>query len=136
MGLIIDTSALVALDRAATAPAASLERFADEPLWMPAIVWAEALIGVRMAGHAVRAAKRRARLAQIRDITTIIPFDDEIAEHYADIYYECAAGGRPLPQNDTAVAATARARDAAVLVGPAAEAHFRRVKKLHVVVLK
>lgn len=136
MGLILDTSAVIALERGASLPATALERIADEPVWMPAIVWAEALIGVRLAGSAAKAARRRARLAEIRDITAIIDFDDHIAEHYADIFYECSKSGHPLPQNDIAVAATARARDAAVLVGPADESHFRRVKNLKVVVLK
>ncbi len=135
MGVILDTSALVALERQLDRPTLP-EQLAESRLWMPAIVWAEALIGVRLAGGAVKAAQRRARLAEIRDLTTIVHFDERIAEHYADIYYECARKGRLIPQNDMAVSATARALESAVLVGSADEAHFRLVKNLEVVVLK
>lgn len=133
MGLILDTSALVAWERA---QAAGLCPAIDEAelIVIPAIVWAEALIGVRMAATAVQAAQRRARLEAIRSVTAIQPFTAEIAEHYADIFFELYTSGTPIPQNDMVVAATARAMRFGVLVGPSDEAHFRRVRNLQVVV--
>ena len=133
MGIVIDTSALVELERAL---AADLPRGlpASEVAVIPAIVWAEALIGVRLAGSPLRAARRRAHLESLRSAIDVEPFTPEIAEHYADIYAELAARGTPIPQNDMAVAATCRHLGWAVLVGPKDEEHFRQVAGLEVVV--
>lgn len=129
MAIVLDTSALIelekslALDKPPALPA-------DEGVVLPAIVWAEALIGARLADTPVRAARRRAQLEVIRQEADIQPFTPEIAEHYADIYAELSQQGALIPQNDIAVAATCRAIGAALLVGPNDEAHFRRVPGL------
>ena len=134
MGLILDTSALVALERSlATSAPLSLEP--TEIFALPAIVWAEALIGVRLAADASRAARRLARLEAIRRVTGIEDLTPLVAEHYADIFTELSKRGQLIPQNDIAVAATARSLGFGVLVGPADQAHFRKVPDLHVGVL-
>ncbi len=135
MGIVIDTSALVAIERRATAPSAALSMHDAEPVALPAIVWAELLAGVRLAKDTAVAARRRAFLEQIRLNIAFIPFDDSIAEHYADIFVECLKTGTPIPQNDIAVAATARHLGYSVLVGSQDENHFRNVKGLDVIVL-
>jgi predicted nucleic acid-binding protein len=88
VGLVIDTSALIAWERAGEASDA-LNAFADGA---------------------------------------------EIAEAFADIVCECRRKGRMIPQNDIAVAATARHLGYGVLVGPDDESHFRLVQGLKVVV--
>jgi predicted nucleic acid-binding protein len=131
VGLILDTSAIVAWERGqATGATAVLDP--NEVYALPAIVWAELLVGVRMAANARRAAQRLARLEAIRRVTGIEPFSPETAEHYADIFFELSEKGRLIPQNDIAVAATARALKFAVLVGPNDEAHFREIPALDV----
>jgi tRNA(fMet)-specific endonuclease VapC len=135
MGLIIDTSAFVALERQASDLSALAASHGTEPVAMPAVVWAELLVGVRLAKDATLAAKRRTRIEQIRLHVPIVPFDDAIAEHYADIFAECSRAGTPIPQNDMAVAATARHLNYRVLVGSQDEAHFRRVPDLEVIAL-
>ena len=107
----------------------------DDEVVLPAVVWAEALIGVRMADSPTRASRRRASLEAIRLRTGVVPFTAEVAEHYADIYAELSAQGALIPQNDMAVAATARALSFGVMVGPDDEAHFRRVADLRVAVI-
>jgi len=57
MGLVLDTSALVCLERSLGTPN-SLALPENEIIALPAIVWAEALIGVRLAAAARRAARR------------------------------------------------------------------------------
>ena len=134
MGLVLDTSALIQLER--VLHAGVTERVAwDEELVLPAIVWAEALIGVRMADSVTRAARRRAHLETIRMLTGIEPFSAAMAEHYADIYAELSARGALIPQNDMVVAATARELGFGVLVGPRDEAHFRRVASVPIKVI-
>jgi predicted nucleic acid-binding protein len=134
MALVLDTSALIELEKALhhdRLPETPLDEF----VVIPCIVWAEALIGVRLADSPVRAARRRAHLESIRQQTSIEPFTPEIAEHYADIYAELAESGTLIPQNDMAVAATCRALGFGVLVGPRDENHFRRVESLAVTVI-
>lgn len=134
MGLIIDTSALITLERSIGGPnQVSLDPV--ETYALPAVVWAEALIGVRMAADSSRAARRLARLEAIRRVTGIEDFTDLVAEHYADIFSELSRNGILIPQNDIAVAATARCLNFGVLVGSQDEAHFRRVPDLIVRVL-
>lgn len=134
MGLIIDTSALVSMERSMeTDQPIGLD--VDETYALPAIVWAEALIGVRLAPSASRAARRLARLNAIRAVTGIEDFTPLVAEYYADIFAEISKTGQLIPQNDIAVAATALSLGFGVLVGPKDESHFRRIAGLHVRVL-
>lgn len=135
MGLIIDTSAIVAWEREMDA-GRPVALDANEELVMPAIVWAEALAGVRLADTVARATRRRARLEAIRRVTGIEPFDARIAEFHADIFAELQSVGTLIPQNDIQVAATARCLGFGVLVGPKDEAHFRRVAGLVVRVVR
>jgi len=134
MGLIIDTSAIVAWERALGA-GSPIDLDETEELAIPAIVWAEALTGVRLASSARRAAQRLARLEALRRAAGIEPFSAEVAEHYADIFFELSERGSLIPQNDIAVAATARWLGFGLLVGPEDEAHFKRVVNLDVRVL-
>jgi predicted nucleic acid-binding protein len=134
MGLVIDTSALVAWERAIHS-GIELNLNDDEELMIPAVVWAEALAGVRLADSATRAARRLARLESLRRVMGIEPFTAETAEHHADIFAELSQSGLMIPQNDIAVAATARCLNCGVLVGPKDEAHFRRISGLDVRVL-
>ena len=134
MGLILDTSALVAWERAENA-GQTVSLAENEELVMPAVVWAEALAGVRLADSAARAARRMARLEALRRVMGIEPFTVETAEHHADIFAELTQSGMMIPQNDIAVAATARCLGCGVLVGPKDEAHFRRIAGLEVRIL-
>ena len=70
MGLIIDTSALVALERA-RAVDRPLELDPGEIYTIPAIVWAEALVGVRLAANVDQAARRMAGFEPIRGMLFI-----------------------------------------------------------------
>ena len=134
MGLILDTSALVAWERARQA-GQTIALDPAEELVLPAVVWAEALAGVRLADSAGRAARRMAWLESLRRVMGVEPFTAEIAEHHADIFAELTQTGSMIPQNDIAVAATARCLGCGVLVGPRDEAHFRRIAGLDVRVL-
>jgi predicted nucleic acid-binding protein len=135
MGLILDTSAVITLERASAA-GWEMEIGENEEMVIPAIVWAEALTGVRRADSAMRAAKRMSFLEKIRRLAGVEPFTEGIAEHYADIFAELSAEGLIIPQNDISVAATARSLGFGVLVGPKDEAHFRKVKGLDVRLLE
>ncbi len=134
MGLVINTSALVSIERSIETHQ-PIELDADEVYALPAIVWAEALVGVRLAPSASRAARRLTRLNAIRAVTGIEDFNPLVAEYYADIFSELSKAGHLIPQNDIAVAATALTLGFGVLVGPKDEAHFRRIAGLDIRVL-
>ena len=133
MGLVIDTSALVALERAATPWIEGLPD--DEPAAVPAIVYVELLVGVRLAEHPRRAAARRAKIDALVSAVPIVPFGATVAERWADLFARLSRDGRLIPSNDLAVAATALELGFGVLVGPRDEGHFRQVPGLRVVVL-
>jgi len=135
VGLIIDSSAIVTLEREGREWTELLSAHANEPVALPAIVWAELLVGVRLAKSVRVAAQRRAKLEQLRLHLPILDFTAKIAEVYADIFSECSRSGTMVPQNDMAVAATARSLGYGVLVSKRDEKHFRSVKKLRVVPL-
>ena len=60
MGLVVDTSAVVAIERGQLGLDEALSAVGDEAVALPAIVYAELLAGVRLADTAARAAARRA----------------------------------------------------------------------------
>jgi len=132
VGLVIDTSALVVIERSATAWEGALSAIGDEPAVVPAIVYAELLVGVRLAKTPHRAASRRSKIRAFISRIPIVEFGPEIAERWADLFAILHRKGRLIPANDLAVAATAFHLGFGVLVGPHDEAHFRRVPELRV----
>jgi predicted nucleic acid-binding protein len=139
MGVVIDTSALVAIDRLASRSSRSADAWSplvaaigDEPAAIPAIVYAELLVGVELAGTPRRARARRGRIEALTAHAAIVDFDATIARVWARLFAATHRGGRAIPANDLAVAATALHLDFAVLVGPLDDAHFRAVEGLRV----
>lgn len=142
MGLVIDTSALIAAERhsaslkGADAWARQFPQLAAEPVVLPAIVLAEVLAGVAMADTAMRAAVRRARIDALVARVPVVDLDSEVAEEWARLFASLSRSGRMIPSNDLAVAATARRLQFGVLVGPADEKHFKMVDELRVETLR
>lgn len=140
MGVVVDTSALVAAERLAgargTAGVAAWEavlgQLADEPAVLPAVVYAELMLGVFLADTPTRAATRRAKIEALTLRMPIVDFGPAIAEDWARLFATLSRQGTLIPANDLAVAATARHLGFAILVGPSDEAHFRRVPDVEV----
>lgn len=141
MGLVIDTSALIALERRATSFsreadwAELLPLLAAEPVAIPAIVVAELLSGVALADTAIRAAARRARVEALMAHVPVVDFDVAIAAQWARLFGVLSKSGQLIPSNDLAVAATAEHLGFGVLVGPTDEKHFRNIKGLRIELL-
>lgn len=133
MGLVVDTSSLVALERGGRDWQEALSGLGEEVLTIPAIVYAELGVGARLERSASRAALRHAQLAVLAG--SVIEFGLQMAERWSDLVAELSRRGQQIPANDAAVAATALELDFGVLVGPNDEAHFRRVPGLRVEVL-
>ena len=132
MGLVIDTSALIAVERAGAGWEDGLAAHRDEVTALPAIVYAELLLGVHLSRSAVRAAARRAKIDALVAHVPVVQFGGGAAEHWAELFALLSRAGRLIPTTDLLVAATARFLDFGVLVGPLDEAHFRAVPGLRV----
>ena len=139
MGVVIDTSALVSVERLARREGSGvapwdrwLGRLADEPAVLPAIVYAELMAGVFLADTPTRAAARRTKIEALAVRVPVVDFGPAIAEEWARLFATLSRRGDLIPANDLAVAATASHLGFSVLVGPADEAHFRRVPDLDV----
>jgi len=141
VGLVIDTSALIAIERRAAATQGSnnwtewLTPLGSELVAVPAVVVAELLVGVSMADTAARAAARRARIDALLAHVPVVDFDVSVAEEWARLFAVLSRRGRLIPANDLAVAATARRLGYGVLVGPADERHFTSIEDLRVEIL-
>ena len=140
MGVVVDTSALVAAERRRETDASGaqlswdslLGRLANEYAVLPAAAYAELLVGVHLASSATQAAARRARVEALVARVPIVDFNAAIARQWARVYAELRHAGEPIPTNGLAVAATALHLGFTVLVGPSGERHFRRVSGLAV----
>jgi tRNA(fMet)-specific endonuclease VapC len=135
MGLLIDTSAVVALERGTTSWDTVLESLGNEPVALPAIVYAELLAGVELADTPARAEGRRAKIEAVVARAPIVEFEAGAAAHWATVFAQLHRSGSLIPANDLTVAATALQLGFGILVGPTGEAHFRRVPELRVEVL-
>ncbi|MBI4503264.1 MAG: PIN domain-containing protein [Gemmatimonadetes bacterium] len=135
MGIVIDTSALVSLERGGRSWDTALPDVSPEPGVVPAIVYAELLIGVRLADTPRRANARRAKINALIAVAPIVDFGEAAARRWSELYAALGKLGRMIPSNDLAVAATALELGFGVLVGPKDESHFRSVPDLNVSVL-
>lgn len=132
MGLALDTSALVAVERMGGAPGDALGELASEPAVVPAIVYAELQVGVRLADTPERAANRSRRVEALVARLPVVEFDRAIAERWADLFATLTRRGAMIPANDLAVAATAMHLGFGVLLGPDGEEHYERVPELRI----
>lgn len=132
MGLVIDTSFVVDLERAGGSWQQVERTAGDERVVLPAIVCAELLSGVHLADSPKRASDRRAKIDALLARVPVVPFGVETAEKWAELFATLHRSGTPIPANDLVVAATAIQLEFGVLVGKRDEAHFRRVPQLRV----
>ena len=93
MGLVVDTSALVELERRGSELSDVLSLLEGTPIALPAIVLAELLVGVRLARTPDFGARRRAKVDALTARVAVVDFDDVIAEHWADLYAELRSVG-------------------------------------------
>jgi predicted nucleic acid-binding protein len=132
VGLVLDTSALVAIERWGKDLESHVAELGTETAVVPAIVYAELQVGVRLADTPARASNRRAKIAALVARLPIVDFDRAVAERWADLFAVLTKAGTMIPANDLAVAATALHLDFGVLLGPKGETHYEAVPGLRV----
>jgi tRNA(fMet)-specific endonuclease VapC len=110
--LILDTSAVIALERGLESRADVLPDDADVAI--SAVTASELLVGVELADDEYR--DRRVELVEGSiERVEIIAFDLEIARHHASLLAHAHRAGRPRGAHNLQIAATARATNRTVI---------------------
>ena len=107
MGLLIDTSLFIAIERKAQQPGALLEQFGSEPVAISAITASELLHGVHRAETASRRERRERFIGTILDSLSILPFTLETARVHAAIWADLVKHGVIIGAHDILIGATA-----------------------------
>ena len=130
MGLLIDTSVFVQVERGRRPVEGLLAALGGEPVAVAAITASELLHGVERAAGAVHRARRGAWVAAVLEAVPVVPFDLDVARVHARVWADLAARGTLIGSHDLIIAATALHRGDGVLTGNLRE--FSRVEGLRV----
>lgn len=123
MGLIVDSSVLIAKERAGGGLDDLLSLFNDEPIALAAITASEILAGVYRSEPSDRRLRRQAYVEEVLTRIAVLPFDLSLARVYARIAAHLASIGQLIATHDLLIAATALAHDYAVLTDNARDFH-------------
>lgn len=133
MGVVLDTSVLVATERRALRFEALLESLGDEPVAISAITASELLHGCHRASNAGTRARCAAFVEALLDALPVLPFGLAEARLHAEIWAELARRGTMIGPHDLLIAASAMARG--YLVASLNQREFARVAGLQVVAI-
>lgn len=114
MGLLIDSSSLIAAERGELDLEAALGDDLDEEVAIAAITASELLHGVHRLKGGVKQAKAERFVERLLDRVAVISFDLEAARVHARLGAELAAKGAAVGAHDLLIASTAVAIDFAV----------------------
>ena len=128
MGVVLDTSIIVAAERSAGDFARFLESLGDEPVAIAAITASELLHGCLRARDAAVRARRGAFVDGLLDTIPVLPFGLPEARRHVDVWAELAKRGTMIGPHDLLVGATALAHGHALVTLNRRE--FRRVPGL------
>lgn len=104
--LALDTSVVVRHLRVGD-PAIAQALAAANELYLPLCALGELRYGVQQSGQK-RASEQLERF--LRDVSILLP-DEETAEAYAALKHHLTAKGKPIPENDVWIAATAKSHN-------------------------
>jgi tRNA(fMet)-specific endonuclease VapC len=131
VGLVLDSSLLIADERENFNLAAWLRNRPPEPVALSAITLSELWFGIEVEEIAARARRRRRWLERTIRRVEIVAFDPRIAKVHARTWSRLAKLGRLIGPHDLIIAATAVHRHWAVATFNAPE--FRQVPGLDVI---
>lgn len=132
MGLILDTSVLVANERGHIDLAAVLrDRAPSDGIAISAVTVAELLYGVERAQTSAVALRRAAFADWVTQTIPVLPFGTGEARRHAELRAHLAAAGTLIGPHDLQIAATALARAYALVTLDVDE--FARVPGLEVI---
>jgi predicted nucleic acid-binding protein len=109
MGVVVDSSVIVASERGSFDLRAKLETRSDEAAAISAITVSELLHGVHRAAPDAVKVRREAFVERIIGSLTVIPFDEVVARVHARLSATLASSGVTLGAHDLIIGATALA---------------------------
>lgn len=107
MGIILDTSILIAYERGNLDIDKLVKGNSDEPFGISVITVSELLHGVHRTDSESRRLKREAFVQKVIDTFPVYPFDISASRIYADIWANLLKKGIPIGAHDLLIAATA-----------------------------
>ena len=131
MGLILDSSILIADERSRFNLSVWLRARPPEPVALSAITLSELCFGIEAEGNESRRRRRRRWLEKTIRRLEIVPLDAAIARVHARIWLQLSDAGLMIGPHDLIIAATAVHRRWAVATFNTAE--FRHVHGLTVI---
>jgi tRNA(fMet)-specific endonuclease VapC len=131
VGLILDSSLLIADERQRFSLPSWLRARPPQPVAVSAITISELLYGIEGESDATRARRRRRWLEKTIRRLEIVPLDTAVARIHARLWLQLSKSGLMIGPHDLIVAATAMHRHWAVVTFNAAE--FRHVRSLVVI---
>jgi tRNA(fMet)-specific endonuclease VapC len=133
MGLILDSSVLIAAERHKLDWDAFVQAFRDESLFISAITLSELWHGCHR-GKGARLPQRIAFVREIEAIAPVLPFAIEEALVHAKIWAHLEEAGQKIGSHDFIIAATALVHDCSVAT--LNEDEFKRIPNLRLAVVK
>lgn len=130
MGILIDTSVLVARERAEIRAQEVRGTWRGDEAFISTITASELLIGVHRSTNPVARIRRSMRVESFLDDFGIIPVELPVARIHAQLSADLAARGTPIGPNDLWIAASALAYGLAIATLNVRE--FQRVPGLTV----
>lgn len=115
MGLILDTSVLIAAEKGAFALGNFFSAHEEEPFFIAAVTAAELLHGVERADSAARRKKRSAFVEAVLEDFETIEYDLSVARRHAVLWAALEKKGRRIGPYDLQIAATALQRGFALV---------------------
>ena len=115
MGVIIDSSEIITLERNRGDVEALISGRENEPFGISVVTVAELLHGVERADTEARRLKRQAFVEKVIELFPIFPFDTPVARIYARIWASLVQKGYTVGAHDLIIAATAIAHDYTVI---------------------
>jgi predicted nucleic acid-binding protein len=130
MGVIFDTSEIIALERREHEIDRIIHNREDEPFGISVITVAELLHGVERADTSTRRIKRQAFVEKVIEFFPVFPFDVATARTYAKLWAALASKHIIVGSHDLIIAATALSMDYTIITANIRD--FRKIAGLRV----
>ena len=115
MGVILDSSEIIALERNRGAVESLVAGREDEPFGISVVTVAELLHGVERADTEARKIRRQAFVEKVIELFPVFPFDMGVARIYAKIWASLVQRSFTVGAHDLIIAATAISMDYTVI---------------------
>ena len=130
MGVIFDSSEIIALERGRKQVEKIIAGREDDPFGISVVTIAELLHGVERADSEARRLTRQAFVEKVIELFPVFPFDTFVARIYARIWASLVKKGVVIGAHDMIIAATAISLDFTVITSNPRD--FEKIEGLRV----